>query len=246
MIRRTIFVRVLDQKKENFVKHEILVVEDQKEISDVVVKYLDSEGYGSHVSKDGFDALEYLSANKVHLVVLDVMMPGIDGFEVLKEIRKASEVPVIMLTAKQEEADRIKGFDIGADDYVAKPFSSRELMHRIKVIIKRIYHDSDEMVYRYKDLSLYTNSKKLYRKEQEIVITSTEYELLLVMFQNQGQVLSREQLIRYAYGEEYEGYDRNIDSYVKRIRQKIEEDPKAPKVLITKYGAGYLFGGDAA
>ncbi|MDD3023579.1 MAG: response regulator transcription factor [Syntrophomonadaceae bacterium] len=225
-------------------KHEILVVEDQKEISDIVVKYLDNEGYGFHVSKDGFEALEYISSNKVNLVILDVMMPGIDGFDVLKEIRKSSEVPVIMLTAKQEELDRIKGFDIGADDYVAKPFSPRELMQRIKVIIKRIYHDSDEIVYRYKNLSLYTNSKKLYRKDQELVITSTEYELLLAMFRNQGQVLSREQLINYAYGQEYEGYDRNIDSYVKRIRYKIEEDPKNPKVLITKYGAGYLFGGD--
>ena len=171
------------------------------------------------------------------------MMPGIDGFEVLKEIRKASEVPVIMITARQEEVDRLKGFNTGADDYVVKPFSVKELILRIKRFLKRIYHESDEMIYQYKDLSLHTKSMKLYKKNDEVPITAAEYSLLLVMFKNQGQVLTREQLIELAYGNEYEGYDRNIDSYIKRIRQKIEVDPRNPQILITKYGAGYLFGG---
>lgn len=224
-------------------KYQILVVEDQKEISDIVSKYLDKEGYNYHVARDGFEALEMFNNHPNHLVLLDIMMPGIDGFEVLKEIRKISDVPVIMLTAKQEEVDRLKGFDIGADDYVVKPFSAKELMRRVKVLLKRIYHESDEMIFRYRDLSLYVSSMRLYKGEEEIFITSAEYSLLLVMFKNQGQVLTREQLISLAYGHEYEGYDRNIDSYIKRIRQKIETDPKNPQILITKYGAGYIFGG---
>jgi DNA-binding response OmpR family regulator len=224
-------------------KYNILVVEDQKEIGDIVSKYLDKEGYLSHVVEDGFEALDYFSSHPTHLVLLDVMMPGIDGFEVLKEIRKLSDVPVIMLTARQEEVDRIKGFDTGADDYVIKPFSPKELMRRIRVLLKRIYHESEELVYRYKDLSLHSGSMKLFKGDLDLSITAAEYNLLLVMFKNQGQVLTREQLINLAFGYNYEGYDRNIDSYIKRIRQKIEDDPKNPEILITKYGAGYIFGG---
>ncbi|MDK2935039.1 MAG: response regulator transcription factor [Eubacteriaceae bacterium] len=224
-------------------KYQILLVEDQQEIRDIVEKYLHNEGYDVLVAKDGFEALNLFNKHTVHLVLLDVMMPGIDGFEVLTEIRKVSEIPIIMLTAKQEEIDRIKGFKFGADDYVVKPFSARELMLRIKRLLKRIYHELDELVLTCEDLSLYTGSMKLYRSEEEIEITSAEYSLLLVLFNNQGQVLSREQLIELAYGSAYEGYDRNIDSYIKRIRQKIELNPRDPQILRTKYGAGYIFGG---
>lgn len=223
--------------------YSILVVEDQKEISSIVAKYLAKEGYNHFVANDGFEALEYFSSHDCHLILLDVMMPGIDGFEVLKEIRKISDVPVIMLTAKQEEVDRLKGFDTGADDYVVKPFSARELMRRVKVLLKRIYHENEEIILNHRTFSLHTKSMKLFNKDLEIMITSVEYKLLLTLFKNIGQVLSREQLINLAFGQEYEGYDRNIDSYIKRIRQKIEADPRKPKYLITKYGAGYVFGG---
>jgi DNA-binding response OmpR family regulator len=225
-------------------KYNILLVEDQKEISDIVAKYLEKEGYGYSVASDGFEALKYFNQSKFHLVLLDIMMPGISGFEVLKEIRKISDIPVILVTAKEEEIDRLKGFEIGADDYVVKPFSPRELMKRIKVFLKRIYHESDELVYEYKDLSLHTKSMKLYKGEKDIPITAAEYNLIYTLFKNKGQVLTREQLITFSYGDDYEGYDRNIDSYIKRIRQKIEDDPKNPEILKTKYGAGYIFGGE--
>lgn len=224
-------------------KYQIMLVEDQKEISDIVSKYLEKEGYTYYFAKDGFEALDIFNNNSIHLVLLDIMLPGIDGFEVLKEIRKVSDVPVIMLTAKQEEVDRLKGFDMGADDYVLKPFSVKELMRRIKRLIKRIYAADDEITYEYRNLSLHTKSMKLYKNNKEIQITSAEYNLLLVMFRNQSQVLTREQLIELAYGSNYDGYDRNIDSYIKRLRQKIEDDPKNPQLLVTKYGAGYIFGG---
>ena len=225
--------------------YRILVVEDQREISDIVSKYLAKEGYSVCVANNGFEALDYFNKQDFHLVLLDIMLPGISGFDVLKEIRKISEIPVIMVTAKQEEIDRLKGFEIGADDYVIKPFSPRELMKRIQVFIKRIYHESDEIIYKCVDLSLHTKSMKLFKADKEIPITSAEYKLLLVLFKNKGQVLTREQMINLAYGDTYDGYDRNIDSYIKRIRQKIENNPKSPEILTTKYGAGYVFGGEA-
>ena len=224
--------------------YKILVVEDQKEISDIVLKYLIREGFEASVANNGFDALEYFNKEEYHLCLLDIMMPGISGYEVLKEIRKISDIPVIMLTAKQEEIDRLKGFELGADDYVMKPFSSRELMKRIKVFLKRIYHEDEEITYTYKNLKLFTNSMKLIKDEEEITITAAEYRVLCVFFTHMGQILTREQIISLAFGEDYEGYDRNIDSYIKRIRQKIEDNSKKPEILVTKYGAGYMFGGE--
>lgn len=224
-------------------KYQIMVVEDQKEIREIISEYLKHEAYGVYMAENGFEALDIFNKNNIHLVILDIMMPGIDGFQVLEEIRKVSDVPIIMVTAKKEEIDRIKGFNLGADDYVIKPFSSKELILRVKRLLQRIYNENEEIVYKYGDLKLFTKSMKLYKKDVEIQITAAEYNLLLVMFKNKGHVLTREQLIELAYGNEYEGYDRNVDSYIKRIRQKIEDDNKNPRILVTKYGAGYIFGG---
>lgn len=224
-------------------KYRVLVVEDQLEIRSIVEKYLLKEGYDVLTAGDGFEALATFNEHTVHLVLLDIMMPGIDGFEVLNEIRKLSEVPVIMLTARQSEVDRVKGFRTGVDDYVVKPFSASELMLRIRRLLLRVYHETDEIIYRYGPLSLHTSSMKLYRADEEIPLTAAEFHLLHALFKNQGRVMSREQLIGQAYGDDYEGFDRNIDSYVKKIRQKIEKDPRNPQILVTKYGAGYIFGG---
>ena len=225
-------------------RYTVLIVEDQQEISSIVAKYLENEGYVTLIAKNGMEALELFNGNRIHLTLLDIMMPGIDGFDVLREIRKTSEVPVILLTARAEEIDRLKGFDIGADDYVIKPFSVKEVVKRVNALIKRTYHQNDEIIYRFENLRLYAESMKLYKDETEIPITATEFKLLQTLFCNQGQVLSRDQLIRQAYGYEYEGFDRNVDSTIKRLRQKIENDPKRPKFLQTKYGAGYMLGGN--
>ncbi len=222
----------------------ILVVEDESEISSIVMKYIEKSGYGCRLAENGFEALELFSAQHFHLIILDVMMPGIDGFEVLARIREISDVPIIMLTAKQEEVDRIKGFEEGADDYVIKPFSPRELISRIKVFLKRIYNYGDEMILTSGQLRLFTSSMKLFQGEEEIELTSTEFKLLHVLMRNMNQVLTREQLIELAFGIDYEGFDRSIDTYIKRIRQKIEPDPKHPLYLKTKYGSGYVFGGE--
>lgn len=222
----------------------ILVVEDESEISSIVMKYIEKSGYECRLAENGFEALELFSSQHFHLIILDVMMPGIDGFEVLARIREISDVPIIMLTAKQEEVDRIKGFEEGADDYVVKPFSPRELISRIKVFLKRIYNYGDEMILTSGQLRLFTSSMKLFQGEEEIELTSTEFKLLHVLMRNMNQVLTREQLIELAFGIDYEGFDRSIDTYIKRIRQKIEPDPKHPIYLKTKYGSGYVFGGE--
>jgi len=225
------------------VVYKILVVEDQKEISEIVEKYLLKEGYDVFVAYNGFEALEIFGKSQIHLVLLDIMMPGINGIQVLEEIRKISDVPVIMMTAKGEEMDRIAGFENGADDYVVKPFSARELVKRVQVFIKRIYNESEEIILKYNNLKLYTKSMKLFKDNIEIDITAAEFKVLYVFFKNPGIVLSRESLIELAFGVGYEGYDRNIDGFIKKIRQKIEKDPRNPEFLITKYGAGYIFGG---
>ncbi|HMM69588.1 response regulator transcription factor [Gudongella oleilytica] len=223
---------------------KVLVVEDQREISSIIIKYLENEGYDYQLAEDGLSALDTFSDDFFHLVLLDVMIPGIDGFQVLSEIRKVSNVPVIMLTARELEPDRIKGFDLGADDYVIKPFSPKELMRRIKSLFKRVYNENSSQIIELGDLKLNMGSMTLEKRGQTVELTSVEFRLLKVLVENRGIVLSREQIINLAFGIDYEGIDRNIDSYIRRLRAKLEDDPGKPKYLVTKYGAGYVFGGD--
>lgn len=220
--------------------YKILVVDDEKELSKVIVSYLEMEDYIIDIAYDGFEALKLMNTNQYHIIILDVMMPGINGFEVLSEFRKFSDTPVIMLTAKALEEDVVEGFSKGADDYVTKPFSNKELMLRIKVILKRHYKNSK--IKSYENLSLDSERMVLIKDGMDIVLTHFECELMKVFFSHIDQVLTREQLLKNVF-DNYEGYDRNIDSYIKRLRHKIEEDPKHPKYIHTKYGAGYMFGG---
>jgi DNA-binding response OmpR family regulator len=161
-------------------------------------------------------------------------------------MRKISDIPIIMLTAKKSEIDRLKGFDFGADDYVIKPFSPKELIKRVDVLIRRVYsddHKEDKKII-YNQLTLDLKNQILYKNNQPIEITSSEFKLLKTFFNNKGQVLSRDQLIERSFGYDYEGFDRTIDTHIKRIRKKIEEDHKNPIYIKTKYGAGYIFGGE--
>jgi len=214
----------------------ILVVEDENSISDIVMKYLNRSGYE-------FEALALFAEQNFHLVILDIMMPGINGFEVLKRIRDVSEIPVIMLTAKQEEIDRLKGFEIGADDYVVKPFSPKELVSRVKVFMKRVYNETDTFILKVGEIKLFPESMKVEKNGLTIELTGTEYKLLYTFMRHKGQVLSRDQIIEMTFGVDYCGFDRNVDTYIKRLRDKIEDESKSPKYLITKYGLGYVFGG---
>ncbi|WP_313019254.1 response regulator transcription factor [Acetoanaerobium noterae] len=223
---------------------KILIIEDEKNISEIVAKYLEKEGYTTLIANDGIEGLALFRDLNPDLVISDVMMPTIDGFEVLREIRLISDVPVIMLTAKQEEVDRLKGFENGADDYVTKPFSPKELVRRVMVMLKRTYKAiEDKQVLIEGELKLDLNKQKLYKNEDEIDITSKEFQIIYAFFKNPRQILSREQLIELAFSNDFDGFDRTIDAHIKKIRHKIEEDTKNPKYLKTKYGAGYIFGG---
>ena len=223
---------------------KILIIEDEKNISEIVAKYLEKEGYTTLIANDGIEGLALFRDSHPDLVISDVMMPTIDGFEVLREIRLISDVPVIMLTAKQEEVDRLKGFENGADDYVTKPFSPKELVRRVMVMLKRTYKTiENKQVLIEGELKLDLNKQKLYKNEDEIDITSKEFQIIYAFFKNPRQILSREQLIELAFSNGFDGFDRTIDAHIKKIRHKIEEDTKNPKYLKTKYGAGYIFGG---
>lgn len=225
--------------------NRILIVEDEENIREIVQKYLKKSGYKTFSAKDGMRGLYSFYDNDIDLIIMDIMMPGIDGFELLKEIRKTSDIPIIMLTAKKAEVDRLNGFDFGADDYIIKPFSPRELVKRVDVLIKRVYNKNTKENKLYVgDLKLDINTQRLYKNDDLIDITTSEYKLLKTFFENKGQVLSREQLIEKSFGYDFDGFNRTIDTHIKRIRRKIEVDYKNPKYILTKYGAGYIFAGE--
>lgn len=223
----------------------ILVVEDEKNISDVINAYLVNEGYNTFLAYDGLKAMEIFNENNIHLVILDLMIPKLSGEEVCKKIRSVSDIPIIMLTAKTEEEDKIEGLSIGADDYVIKPFSPRELVSRVKALLRRSYRDYSPLA----ELLSFNNGeleievdKMIVKKNKEIVdLTTNEYKILLALVSNPNQVLSRDQLISTAFGHNYEGFDRTIDTHIKNIRHKIENNPKSPDYIQTVYGAGYKF-----
>jgi DNA-binding response OmpR family regulator len=221
--------------------HQILIVEDQKDINDIIYKYLISSEYEATQAFNGVDALDLLEHKHFDLIILDVMMPGINGFEVLKTIRLTNDVPVIMLTAKEQEIDRMTGFEIGCDDYVVKPFSVKVLMKRVEAILRRVNKHQNQIV---GDIRIDYGLKQCLKNDKKIELTSLEFKLLSLFFKYKDQVLSREQIIDHLFGVDYEGYNRNIDSYIKKLRKKIEDNPRKPKYLKTKYGLGYVFGGD--
>lgn len=222
----------------------IMVVEDEKSIRQIIIAFLKEAGYMVKGYTNGIDALSDFSEFKPHMMILDISMKGISGIDVLKEVREFSDIPAIILTALTSEADRLKGFDFGADDYVCKPFSPRELVSRVNVFIKRLYKEDDGVII-YDDLRLDTHKRTLSRGNEVISVTSREYDILYLFFNNIGIPLTREQIIRKALGYEFDGYDRSIDSYIKNIRHKIEKDWKKPAYIKTKYGFGYIFGGEA-
>ncbi|MBV7271355.1 response regulator transcription factor [Clostridium sp. PL3] len=226
-------------------KKTILVVDDEPKIVEVVEAYLKKEGFEVLTAEDGEKALKLFKSEVIHLVVLDLMLPKISGEEICNKIRAASDIPIIMLTAKSEEDDKIEGLAIGADDYLTKPFSVRELVGRVKALIRRSYRESsplaDYLIFNNGDLEVDVNKMKVKKAGVNINLTTNEFKILLALLTNPGQVFSREHLVQKAFGVEYEGFDRTIDSHIKNIRQKIEDNHKDPKYIITVYGMGYKF-----
>lgn len=228
-------------------KIRILVVDDEQKVLNVIEAYLIKEGFEVLTSSDGEDALNKFNNEQIHLIILDLMLPKISGEEVCNKIRATSSVPIIMLTAKAEEDNKIDGLAIGADDYITKPFSNRELVSRAKALIRRTYRDNNPLaellIINNGDLEINIEKMILRKQGKTIALTSNEFKILVALLTNPGQIFSREQLVNKAFGIEYDGFDRTVDTHIKNIRQKIEDDHKHPKYIISIYGMGYKFQG---
>jgi two-component system, OmpR family, alkaline phosphatase synthesis response regulator PhoP len=222
--------------------HKILVVDDEKTLLNTIRVYLEQEGYAVQTATDGPAALHACRAFRPDLVVLDIMLPGMDGLEVLRQLRQSSNVYVIMLTAKADETDKIVGLTVGADDYVTKPFSPRELVARVKAALRRLGGESGrktEQVSR--QLRLDVDARLAWKDGKALELTPIEFDLLHVLMRHHGRALSREQLIEHVWGYDYYGDERVVDVHVGRLRRKIEADPSDPKLIVTVWGAGYRF-----
>ncbi len=229
------------------VSKNILAVDDEPKILEVVSALLESKGFRVFTAESGQKALEIFRVENISLVILDLMLPDISGEEVCREIRKKSRVPILMLTAKSEENDLLYGLGIGADDYIIKPFSLKELYARIEAILRRTQNDLVPLNVRNSfgggDLVVDFEQNFFQKTGQPVSLTPNEIKILSALIKYPGKVFTREELITIALGSEFEGYDRAIDSHVKNLRQKIEDDPKKPVYILTVHGIGYKFNG---
>lgn len=224
---------------------KLILIDDEPEILTLVRDYLSREGYSVLTAINGLEGMELIEREKPDLVLLDWMLPGISGIEICKRLRETSSIPIIMLTAKSEEIDRVLGLEFGADDYIVKPFSLRELAARIKTVLRRSAGVSQETVSSVivrGELSLDISSHKVLKRGQEVLLTPTEFNILHLLATRPGTVYSRLQLLRQAMGEEYLYYERSIDTHVSNLRKKIEDNPSEPKYIETVFGVGYRFG----
>jgi len=222
----------------------ILVVDDEPRIVEAVGMNLELEGYQVSSASNGYEALQKLTKDLPDLVILDVMMPKVDGFETLREIREVSTVPVIMLTVRGEEIDKVRGLDLGADDYITKPFNPKELVLRIRAVLRRVEMPSPvpKTEIRVDDnLSIDFSRCKVIIKGKEVHLRPTEYRLLYHLVSNAGQVLTHETLLRRVWGYEYRDEDHYLWLYITYLRRKIEDDPKHPKYILSERGIGYRF-----
>ena len=218
----------------------ILVVDDEKKIVEIVKAYLEREGFKVTTAYDGRAALDSARRQHPDLIVLDLMLPEISGFDVCRALRKESDVPIIMLTARDETTDKIVGLELGADDYVTKPFDPKELVSRIKAVLRRSQGQTvARNTLHIADLEIDVSKRLVKRGEEVIELTPIEFDLLKAMAEHPGQVFTRLQLLDRVQGEAYEGYDRTIDSHIKNLRKKLEPNPEKPRYIITVYGVGY-------
>jgi len=221
-------------------KARVLVVEDEKKIADVTIAYLNRSGYETVYASTGEQALS-LFRQGFDMVILDLMLPDMDGEEICRHIRSLSDVPIIMVTAKSDEDDRVTGLGLGADDYVVKPFSPRELIARVEAQLRRTMKASAAKSYNSGSLVINSRSMEAVRDGEPVPLTPTEFRMLQAMAERPQTVFSRHQLVTIAQGYDFEGYERTIDAHVKNLRQKIEKNPRKPELIKTVYGIGYKF-----
>jgi len=222
---------------------KILVVDDEPLITESLEYSLKQEGFQVVVAHDGFQALEVAGEEAPDLIVLDIMLPGMDGLETCRRLRQESTVPIIMLTARGQEIDRVLGLEMGADDYLAKPFSFRELLARIRAVFRRMAFEEAPKTQHIEigDVRLDLAAHKFYSKNQELTLTQKEYDLLHTLMSHAGQVVSRAQLLDQVWGVEWLGDTRTLDVHIRWVREKIEENPSQPRYVQTVRGVGYRF-----
>ena len=222
---------------------KILIIEDEPKIANVVKAYLEREGFLANIAETGGKALRLIKEG-YNLIILDLMLPDIDGEDICVAIRGISDLPIIMLTAKSSEDDRVKGLGMGADDYIVKPFSARELVARVKAHLRRTKKNEDRILsFNRSLLKIDTQSMEVIKGGRRIALTHTEFKMLITLSERPQHVFSRSQLVNIVQGFDFEGYDRVIDAHMKNIRHKIEDEPQKPVFIKTVYGAGYKFMG---
>lgn len=226
----------------------ILIVDDDAKLRELLNEYLASYGFDILMLPDGLKVLKTIQLKAPDLVILDIMLPNQDGLEVLKEIRMQSQIPVIMLTAKGEDEDRIVGLELGADDYLPKPFNPRELLARIKAVLRRpslidtrVTKKRDDPIVRLGGMVLNKAKHTLMAEGKEVELSSTEYKLLKVLMTHPNTVMSRDRLMNTARGRDFMAFDRSIDVHISKLRAKLETDPRKPKHIKTIWGTGYMF-----
>jgi DNA-binding response OmpR family regulator len=225
-------------------RQTVLVVDDEKRIADLLRAYLEEAGYRVVTAADGRQALFVARHEKPDLVVLDLMMPEVDGWEFTRRFRQESDVPIIMLTARVEDVDKILGLELGADDYVTKPFSPREVVARVRAVLRRAgAAPRTPEVLRAGELVVDRDAHAVTLAGEPVELTPTEFDLLVTLMERPGRAMSRLELLDAVQGDAYEGYERTVDVHVKNLRRKIEQDPKDPQIILTVFGVGYKFGG---
>ncbi|MFT8350605.1 response regulator transcription factor [Clostridium saccharoperbutylacetonicum] len=221
----------------------ILIIEDEKSVSDVVKAYLEKEGYGVFTTENGLDGIEVFRKERIDLVILDLMLPDIDGEEVCKILRKISDVYIFMLTAKSTLSDKIEGLNIGADEYLTKPLSPRELTARVNALFRRVGGNKENIISLDNNkLIIDIDKRSVKLTGEDVSLTPNEFDILYVLASNKGKVFTREAIIERAFGIDFDGSDRGIDVHIKNLRKKIEEDTKAPRYIVTVTKIGYKFG----
>ncbi len=226
---------------------KILVVDDEKKLVTILKGYLEQAGFSVASAYDGQQALTVFRHEKPALVLLDLNLPQIDGLDVCRALRKESNVPVIMITARVEETDRLIGLELGADDYIVKPFSPHEVVARVRAVLRRSEGEPVRAeTLSAGDLAIDLGKHSARVKDRALDLTPTEFDLLAVLMQNPGRAFTRLQLLDQVQGEAFEGYERTIDAHIKNLRQKIERDPKSPRYVLTVFGVGYKFADDAS
>jgi two-component system alkaline phosphatase synthesis response regulator PhoP len=220
----------------------ILVVDDEPKIVQLARDYLEHAGFAVIVASDGPTALHAARSSKPDLIVLDLGLPQLDGLDVTRSIRKDSDVPIIMLTARSEESDKLIGLELGADDYLTKPFSPKELVARVRTVLRRSDRSaSPDKIIRVADLTLDVPRLRLTIGDNLIELTTTEFQLLTTLARQPGRIFTRGQLLDAVHGIAFESYERAIDAHIKNIRRKIEPNPREPRYILTVYGMGYKF-----